>query len=136
MRIVLDTNVLVSALLSPASFPARILAWVLSGDVALCVDARILAEYENVLSRPEFGFNPAHIRDLLDFIHREAIPTPALASPALSPDPADMVFIEVCLGGAARRIVTGTLKHFPSAVQEVVTVMSPKEFVTTFLKNL
>ena len=135
MHIVLDTNVLVSALLSPASFPARILALVLAGRVALCVDARILDEYEDVLSRPEFGFDAERVRDLIEFITREALPVQGVPSPVAGPDAEDMPFVEVCLAGPANCVVTGNFKHFPPSIQSVVKVMSPKEFVDMFVRG-
>ncbi|MBE0618826.1 MAG: putative toxin-antitoxin system toxin component, PIN family, partial [Proteobacteria bacterium] len=58
MIIVLDTNVLVAGLLSPFGPPGQIARMVSSEDLHLCVDARILSEYAEVLRRPRFGFAP------------------------------------------------------------------------------
>ncbi|MCH7571195.1 MAG: putative toxin-antitoxin system toxin component, PIN family, partial [Deltaproteobacteria bacterium] len=52
MRVVLDTNVLVSALLRPAGPPARILDLILGRQVTLALDNRIFDEYRNVLALP------------------------------------------------------------------------------------
>ena len=57
MRIVLDTNVLVSALLSPHGAPAAVLQLVVTGRVVLCFDARVLSEYREVLRREKFDFD-------------------------------------------------------------------------------
>ena len=62
MRIVLDTNVLVSGLLSPHRPPGEIVRLVSGGLVSLCLDARIVAEYRDVLARPRFGFDQAALR--------------------------------------------------------------------------
>jgi putative PIN family toxin of toxin-antitoxin system len=59
MRIVLDTNVIVSALLAKESNPSAILQLVLEGVITLCIDDRILAEYGRVLRRPKFPFSAA-----------------------------------------------------------------------------
>jgi putative PIN family toxin of toxin-antitoxin system len=135
MLLVLDTNVLVSALLSPASTPARILAWVLSGDVQLCADARILTEYAEVLKRPEFRFNPEGVGEVLDFIWRESLHVQGVACPGVGPDPDDMAFVEVCLAGPAECVVTGNLKHYPPSIREHVRVLTPAEFVALYLKR-
>jgi predicted nucleic acid-binding protein len=58
LKIVVDTNVLVSALLRPGSLPGRVLDLVLARRVGLALDHRIFTEYDAVLSRPEFGLPP------------------------------------------------------------------------------
>jgi predicted nucleic acid-binding protein len=65
MRIVLDTNILVSALLSPFRPPARALDLVLSDEIRLACDDRLMAEYRQVLARPRFGFAPEDWERLL-----------------------------------------------------------------------
>jgi hypothetical protein len=57
MKIVLDTNVLVSGLLTPYGSSGKIVRMIFSGDLTLILDARILSEYRDVLVRPKFGFN-------------------------------------------------------------------------------
>jgi uncharacterized protein len=56
IRLVLDTNVLVSALLQPMSPPAQVLTIALAASTQLCVSASVYAEYEDVLARPRFHF--------------------------------------------------------------------------------
>ena len=65
-KAVLDTNILVSALLSPAGAPARVFDHVLNGDVILCFDSKIILEYREVLARPKFNFDPGRIEVVLD----------------------------------------------------------------------
>ena len=65
MRIVVDTNVLVSGLLSPFGPPGVVVAQIVSGSVRLCYDGRILAEYADVLHRETFPFSEANIAALL-----------------------------------------------------------------------
>ena len=60
MRIVLDTNVVVSGLLSDTSVPAQVLDLCISGDVLLVVDGRIMREYEDVLTRYRLILGEAH----------------------------------------------------------------------------
>lgn len=54
IRVVLDTNIVVSALLQPLGPPAHVLMLALSGSIQLCVSGSIYAEYEEVISRPRF----------------------------------------------------------------------------------
>lgn len=114
MKIVLDTNVLVSGLLFAFGPPAEIVRLVISGDLSLLYDARILLEYKAVLLRPRFSFNSTDINDLLAQIE---ISGAAVAAPSLAqhlPDQDDEPFLEVALAGKSRYLVTGNLKHFPS----------------------
>lgn len=79
MKIVLDTNVLVSGLLKSAGNPAAVLTLVLTGAVQICHDKRILAEYSEVLARPHLKFDPSRVRDVL------TIPAKAANLTALKP---------------------------------------------------
>jgi uncharacterized protein len=60
-RVVLDTNVIVSALLVPTGTQAVILSLALRGQFALCVSRPLLAEYEEVLRRPRLKLQPRRI---------------------------------------------------------------------------
>ncbi len=72
MRVVLDTNVLVSGLLNPDGSPGRVLDLFLAGGITLLVDDRILGEYRAVLPRPKFGFDTNDVADLLAEIDAES----------------------------------------------------------------
>jgi len=71
LRIVLDTNVLASALSSPNGAPAAVLQPILPGWVVPCFDARIPSEYREVLRRAKFDFDARLVDDLLDFLESE-----------------------------------------------------------------
>ena len=132
MRIVLDTNVLVSALLSPFGTPAEVLRLITTGTVRLCHDARILGEYRQVLLRPAFPFHPLQVEALLDQIEADGVPVTALALSHRLPDPDDEAFLEVALAGKARHLVTGNLRHFPPGNRQGVCVVSPREFLKEY----
>ena len=132
MRIVLDTNVLVSALLSPFGPPAEILRLVTTGTVRLCHDARILGEYRQVLLRPAFPFRPLQVESLLDQIDADGEPITAFALSDRLPDPDDEAFLEVVLAADARYLVTGNLRHFPPESRRGVRVVSPREFLKSY----
>ncbi|MDP6116974.1 MAG: putative toxin-antitoxin system toxin component, PIN family [Planctomycetota bacterium] len=129
MRVVLDTNVLVSGLLSPFGPPAEIVRLVAVGKLKLCYDARILAEYREVLARPRFGFDSGKVDDLLEQISSEGELVTATPLSRHLPDPDDEPFLEVACGTAAECLVTGNLKHFPVRRRQGMTVLSPREFV-------
>ena len=65
MKAVIDTNVLVSGLLKPYSYPGAIVRLLASGQIQLVYDARIIAEYRDVLCRPLFGFKSTEVEPLL-----------------------------------------------------------------------
>jgi uncharacterized protein len=115
LRIVLDTNVLVSGFLNPHGWPGRILDLVQSGAIKLLVDDRILAEYRTVLTRPRFGFPPEDIAAFLDLLSFDSEPVAARPLSATLPDPADLPFLEVAVAGRAEALVTGNLRHFAEA---------------------
>ena len=126
--LVLDTNVLVSSLLTPHGPPGRILALALSGELAAAYDVRILSEYLEVLSRAEFGFSPSHVEAVLTSIQEDGTPVTGRPLPIGLPDPSDEPFLEVALA-AGVILVTGNLRHFPSRLRAGVRVVSPREFL-------
>ncbi len=134
-RIVLDTNVLVSGLLNPFGAPGRILDMVLSDDLQLIIDDRILAEYREVLHRNEFGFHQSLVKTLLDYIDLTAehvYPAP-LGIPLRDPD--DVMFLEVAIAGGAHALVTGNKRHYPREAVKDLRVVNPAELLADFRKG-
>lgn len=132
MRIVLDTNVLVSGLLSPFGSPGEIVRMVSSGAISLCVDARIRSEYAQVLARPRFGFDPDAVAALLDYID---VCGEIVASGPLTerlPDPDDEPFLEIAVAGAVDCLVTGNHVHFPPEARVTALVLTPAEFIERY----
>jgi putative PIN family toxin of toxin-antitoxin system len=129
MKVVLDTNVLVAGLLSAAGPPGWVVEAPLAGEFELAFDAAIRQEYEEVLRRPEFGFTPRRVDDLLaafdQFAFHVAAPPPW---PVALPDPDDERFLAVA-AATAGVLVTGNLRHFPVASRRGVVVLTPREFV-------
>lgn len=113
MLVVIDTNILVSALWSRNGAPARAVGLVLSGQLTPCYDHRIMLEYRQVLQRPKFRFQPSEINALLAWIKqsgRSVVPAP-VDIPFV--DEADRKFYEVAKYCGAV-LITGNLKHFPN----------------------
>jgi putative PIN family toxin of toxin-antitoxin system len=135
VRIVLDTNVLVAGLLSPFGMPGQIVRLVSSGELSLCLDARILSEYEEVLSRPKFGFDADATTALLDYIaYRGEMVAASPLADAL-PDPDDEPFLEVAFASAADYLVTGNHAHFPPHCCAEFPVVSPAEFMDAYRRR-
>lgn len=132
MRIVLDTNVLVSGLLSPFGPPGEIVRLVSDGSITLCLDARIIAEYEDVLARPRFGFDHDDVSALLDLIDAAGEMIAARPLPVRLPDVDDEPLLEVVIGASADCLVTGNIAHFPHDARAGAVVLSPAEFMEVY----
>lgn len=128
MRVVIDTNVIVAALLHPERTPDRALLVLRARGAIVLVDHRIEAEYRAVLARPKFAAIEAERRDaLLDRILGSAERVIAAPVEVSMIDEDDRVFVEVARTGGADAIVTGNAKHFPADLG--VEVLSPAELL-------
>jgi putative PIN family toxin of toxin-antitoxin system len=132
LRIVLDTNVLVSGLLSPFGPPGEIVRMVSAGTMRLCVDARVLAEYEQVLLRQRFGLDPDAVAVLVDYIDATSQKAASVPLGMRLPDPDDEAFLEVAIACDADYLVTGNPVHFPSEASAGVSIVSPAQFVEAY----
>lgn len=112
MLVVIDTNILVSSLMSPFGAPAKLMGLVIQGSVTPCFDYRIMIEYREVLSRPKFGFTNDEINALLGGIQINGMSV--LAEPLDIPftDESDKKFYEVAKFCRAT-LITGNIRHFP-----------------------
>ena len=135
MRIVLDTNVLVSGLLSPFGPPGDILRLLTIGTVRVCYDARILGEYRQVLRRPAFSFSHVQVDAVLAQLEADGDLVTAPPLPERLPDPDDEVFLAVALAGHAHCLVTGNLRHYPAPRRHGVQVVSPRAFLEVYRKR-
>lgn len=131
---VLDTNVLVSGLLSPSGPPGRLTDVLLARRLRLALDDRIELEYREVLARPRLQIEPIRREALLAILqfqdHLTALPWPH----RMPPDEDDVVFLEAALQTSARVVVTGNLKHFPAGCRGPVTVLSPRSAWERFVR--
>lgn len=135
MKIVLDTNVLVSGLLSPFGAPAEIVRMAASGVVSLCFDSRILTEYKQVLERPVFQFHLEDIRLLLDQIEADGFLVESKSLPERLPDETDQPFLEAALSTDVDFLITGNIKHFPPNKRHGAKVLTPVEFMDSYRKK-
>jgi putative PIN family toxin of toxin-antitoxin system len=123
---VLDTNVVVSGLLSASGPPGRLVDVLLARRLRLAFDDRIEAEYREVLVRSKLGIERVRRDAFLAILqfqeHVTALPWPHRPPP----DEDDVVFLEVALQTPAQIVVTGNLRHFPAGCRGSVTVLSPR----------
>lgn len=126
--ITLDTNVLVSGLLNPFGPPGRIVDLVLSRQIRLAFDDRVLIEYQEVLSRPRFGFPTTRIeRVMAIFAFQERVTTTPWPNRPI-PDQDDAIFLEVA-SASSKVLVTGNLRHYPKNLSGDVRVLSPTDWL-------
>jgi putative PIN family toxin of toxin-antitoxin system len=133
--IVLDTNVVVSARLSPGGAPATlVMEYVLRGSVKVATCPSVVQEYMEVVHRPKFAcfaFPPPWLEELI--AESLQLPEPA-AWPLELPDVADSVFLGLAHSAGAW-LVTGNLKHFPKSARRGVTVISPAVYLADLEKG-
>ncbi|MCO5051172.1 MAG: putative toxin-antitoxin system toxin component, PIN family [Verrucomicrobiae bacterium] len=136
MKIVLDTNVVVSGLLQARGNPACILSLVLSGATRICHDKRILAEYSEVPARPRFKLDPQRVRNVLSKIKTDGLAIEVGGKFSLSlPDPDDQPFLEVALVAAADFLITGNLADYPPDKCKGCNVISPAAFMAEWQRQ-
>jgi len=134
VKVVIDTNVIVSGLLKPFSASGEIVRMVAAGKIQICYDARILLEYDQVLHREKFGFDSSLIAILLDSIKEMGICTTSSPLKTRLPDPTDEMFVEVASDSHCRLLVTGNGKHFPQKACGNVRVLTPRDFLAFFTR--
>ena len=123
---VLDTNVIVSGILTPHGHPGRLFDAVLQGTLRLTVDDRILIECREVLSRPRFAIAPERLEALIALFMRQDVIVPERLKVDL-PDPDDLPFLEAARCATDGILVTGNSRHYPRARQHGVTLLTPAQ---------
>lgn len=112
---VIDTNVLVSALLThnKQSSTIQVMEAMFANKIIPLYNEDIISEYEDVLHRAKFSFSEAAISHYLETMKQAGIHSQRIASSEHFPDPKDVVFYEVALSKDDAYLVTGNKKHFP-----------------------
>jgi putative PIN family toxin of toxin-antitoxin system len=137
VRVVLDNNILVSALLSPLGAPAQILAAYRAGRFGLVTSEAVLDELAEVLGRAKFrdrGITPTQAAALLDILRRGAERVEIAGTLQVCRDPKDDKFVETALIGQVDVLVTGD-KHLHEApvvaqlTAAEIEVVRPADFV-------
>jgi len=135
LRLVLDTNVVVSAALKPEGLQRTVLLLAISKPARWYVSDAILAEYSAVLARPELKIRRGLRQQLLRLIknYSRVIVPPRL--PQITTDPADNIFIECADAARADYLVTGNERHFPRFWKST-KIISSREFLNVIAPHL
>ncbi len=128
LRLVLDTNVLVSAALKPGGLQRTVFLLAITKPARLYVTEAVLAEYREVLARPEFKIRRGLRQQFLQLIRNHAqLVTPARAL-RIAEDPDDDKFLECADAARADYLVTGNQRHFPTFWKKTKVITS-REFI-------
>jgi len=129
---VIDTNVLISAMLKWNSVPGNVLEFTFSGTIIPVLNGKIVREYRDVLSRPKFKFPKDVIDTVINEIERLGIRIDAPELDIELPDPKDRVFYEVVMEERSTEdayLVTGNIRHFP----EEPFIVTPRQMMDIIL---
>jgi len=133
LRLVIDTNVVVSAALKPEGLPRTVVLLAMTKPIRWYVSDPIVSEYATVLARPELKIRKSLRQQFLQLIKNHAhIVTPSRLAQVTS-DPADNIFIECADRARADYLITGNQRHFPKfwkntkliSSSELLSVITP-----------
>lgn len=131
---VIDTNVLVSAMLKWNSVPGNIMELVFSGPIIPVLNNEIVKEYREVLMRPKFRLTEDIVNDVLDALDENGIYVDADDLDIVLPDPNDKIFYEVVMEERKDEdayLVTGNIKHFP----QKPFIVTPRQMLDIILSD-
>ena len=132
--VVIDTNVLVSAVLKSHSVPGSIVELAFDGPIIPILNEAIEKEYREVLSRPKFHLPEDLIEGIMSTFHKRAIYVDAEHLDVELPDPKDLVFYVVVMEERKEEeayLVTGNIRHFPNRP----FIVTPREMLDIILRD-
>jgi putative PIN family toxin of toxin-antitoxin system len=135
IRVVLDTNVVVSAHLDGEGYERHVLDLALAGKLHLVVSEAILDEYAGVLSRPKFAIGSKQVSKSLRLIRTAARIVRPQHELTVTQDPADNRFLECAEAARADYLVTGNKRHFPRSWRQTL-VVNARELVEWIAPDL
>jgi putative PIN family toxin of toxin-antitoxin system len=124
MNVVLDTNIIVSAALSQAGNPAKIIALIPEKEIQIYYGAGILSEYKDVLSRPRLKISVEIQERIINAILKAGIFFEPITGAIPLPDETDRIFYDTAKGIGAI-LITGNIKHYPTED----FIMTPSQFL-------
>jgi putative PIN family toxin of toxin-antitoxin system len=136
IRAVIDTNVLVSGLLSPRVNEALVVLAIDHGVMRPCLSAAILTEYAEVLARPKFAFPPDVIAAALAVVQDKGELIAPRGQPPILPDSADAKFAHCAIEAGAEYLVTGNKRHFPANACGAVRVVNAGELLDRITREI
>jgi uncharacterized protein len=135
LRVVIDTNVLISAAIKPAGLQRTVLLLALTKPARLYVSRPILEEYGDVLARPEFRIRKGPRQQLLQLINNRSYTVAPTRRLEVASDPDDNIFLECADAARADYLVTGNQKHFPRFWKKT-KIITPREFISLTAPHL
>lgn len=135
LRLVIDTNVLVSAALKSESLQRTVFLIAITKPARLYVSTPILQEYADVLGRPELRIRKGTRQQLVQLIKNHSHIVSPTRRQNVTSDPDDNIFIECADAARADYLITGNQKHFP-AYWKSTKVVTPREFVNIAAPHL
>jgi putative PIN family toxin of toxin-antitoxin system len=128
IRVVIDTNVVVSANLSDEGLPASILDLAANKKILMIVSEAVLAEYADVLRRPRLKLEPLKVENALGVIRSTSKLVKPKRRVKKSPDESDNRYYECAEAGKANFLVTGNAKDFPEN-HKGTQIVNPRQFI-------
>jgi uncharacterized protein len=135
LRLVIDTNILVSAALKPDGLQRTVFLLAITRPARLYVSEAIFAEYREVLSRRELRIRKGFRRQLLQLIRNHSHFVNVSHTLQVTKDPDDNRFLECADAARADFLVTGNLRHFPRFWKKTKVITS-REFISIVAPHL
>ncbi len=135
LRLVIDTNILVSAALKPDGLQRTVLLLAITKPARLYVTDAILTEYRDVLARPELRIRKGLRLQLLQLIKNHAQVVKPTRPLHAAKDPSDDKFLECADAARADYLVTGNQRHFPKFWKKTKVITS-REFISIVAPHL
>lgn len=135
LRLVLDTNIVVSAALKPAGLQRTVLLLALAKPARLYVSTPVFKEYRAVLARPEFHIRKGLQQRFLQLIERTGHFVEPERRLQVTADPDDNILVECADAARADFLVTGNIRHFPRYWKRTKVITS-REFLSVVAPHL
>lgn len=135
LRLVIDTNVLVSAAIKPDGLQRTVVLLALTKPARWYVSDAILSEYTTVLARPELKIRRSLRQQLVQLIKNHTRVVAPSRLPLITRDPADNIFVECADAARADYLITGNQRHFPKFWKST-KIISSREFLNIIAPHL
>jgi putative PIN family toxin of toxin-antitoxin system len=135
LRLVLDTNIVVSAALKPDGLQRTVLLLAMTRPARLYISPPILSEYRMVLSRPEFKIRKGLRLQFLQQIEEVSYLVSPTNPVRATSDPDDNIFLECADAARADYLITGNQRHFPKFWKQS-KIVSSREFIAMIAPHL
>jgi uncharacterized protein len=135
LRLVLDTNVVVSAAIKPEGLQRTVFLVAITKPVRLYVSENIMAEYAAVLARPELKIRKGLRRQFLQLIRNHSQVIVPSRLPQVTSDTDDNMFVECADAARADYLITGNQRHFPKFWKST-KIISSREFLDLIAPHL